>query len=374
MNLIQQTKRNLSNIPGWRTTRKIVVIESDDWGAIRMSSRKAFDFLVEKGIPVKSNHYCRYDSLASEEDLSSLFEVLKSVKDKNGRNAVFTAVSVVANPDFDKIKRSGFKEYHYELFVETLKKYPNHSTSFDLWRQGIKNRIFIPQFHGREHLNVMAWLTALQNGDVDALDAFDCGVYGIKTRHSKAYINFQAAFDFRDIRDLEYHKQVIQIGLELFHQLFGYRAKYFIPTNGPFSNTLERITADSGIKYIGTSKIQVEPIGDGKTRKIFHQIGQRNRHHQIYLTRNAFFEPSATSEDWVNKCLQEMKIAFFWRKPAVVSSHRVNYIGSIIPENRERGLFELRKLLSQIVKTWPDVEFMSSDELGNFIESDKAIT
>ena len=33
------------NIPGWRTKRHIVVIESDDWGAIRMPSRQVFDFL-----------------------------------------------------------------------------------------------------------------------------------------------------------------------------------------------------------------------------------------------------------------------------------------------------------------------------------------
>ena len=34
-----------SNIPGWRTKRKIVVIESDDWGSIRMPSLKVFETL-----------------------------------------------------------------------------------------------------------------------------------------------------------------------------------------------------------------------------------------------------------------------------------------------------------------------------------------
>jgi len=27
--------RYIANIPGWRTNRKIIVIESDDWGSIR---------------------------------------------------------------------------------------------------------------------------------------------------------------------------------------------------------------------------------------------------------------------------------------------------------------------------------------------------
>jgi hypothetical protein len=34
--------RNLTNAIGWRTNRKIVVIESDDWGSIRMRDKKTF--------------------------------------------------------------------------------------------------------------------------------------------------------------------------------------------------------------------------------------------------------------------------------------------------------------------------------------------
>mgnify|MGYP000999890125 CR=1 FL=1 len=34
------------NIPGWRTNRKIVVIESDDWGSVRMRSREVYDRLI----------------------------------------------------------------------------------------------------------------------------------------------------------------------------------------------------------------------------------------------------------------------------------------------------------------------------------------
>ena len=31
----------------------------------------------------------------------------------------------------------------------------------DLWRQGIDERLFVPAFHGREHLSVTRWLKAL---------------------------------------------------------------------------------------------------------------------------------------------------------------------------------------------------------------------
>jgi len=42
MKLEKALRKNLVNIPGWRTNRKIVVIESDDWGSVRMPSREVY--------------------------------------------------------------------------------------------------------------------------------------------------------------------------------------------------------------------------------------------------------------------------------------------------------------------------------------------
>ncbi len=107
------------NLGGWKTDRKIVVIESDDWGSIRMPSKDTYYSLLKLGIPVNKCHYNRFDSLATEEDLTALFDVLTRHKDHKGNYPVFTANCVVANPDFEKIKASDFKEYHYELLTET---------------------------------------------------------------------------------------------------------------------------------------------------------------------------------------------------------------------------------------------------------------
>jgi len=51
----------------------------------------------------------------------------------------------------------------------------------------------------------------------------------------------------------------------------------------------------------------------------------------------------------------------------VISTHRANYIGSISKENAENGLRELKKLLNEIIKRWPNSEFMTSTELGQLI-------
>ena len=87
----------------------------------------------------------------------------------------------------------------------------------------------------------------------------------------------------------------------------------------------------------------------------------------MYITRNCFFEPSDKSKDWLTSCLADIDNAFKWNKPAVISSHRVNYVGSLNEKNRKIGLEQLRTLLNTVIKKWPEVEFMTSSELGDLI-------
>jgi len=69
--------------------------------------------------------------------------------------------------------------------------------------------------------------------------------------------------------------------------------------------------------------------------------------------------------------MNEINTAFRWHKPAVISSHRVNYTGGLYVENRDHGLASLKNLLTAIVKKWPDVEFMTTAELGSLISDGK---
>jgi hypothetical protein len=373
--MLKSIVKNLSNLPGWRTTKKIVVIESDDWGAVRMASSSALKEITKGGVKfydADEERYLSNDSLESNSDLSNLFELLSSHKDFKQREIVFTAVAVVANPDFNKIKKNDFREYFYEPFTETLKQYPDHDKVHDLWKEGIAQRLFVPQFHGREHLNVHNWMRALKSGNEETMVAFNNKVYGITPTKPINHVSYQAAFDIDQPEEIDYQREIITEGLDLFEDLLGYRSTFFVPTNGPFNNKLQKTLSGSGIKYIGASKIQKQPIGKGKTKTAFHYLGQENQYGQTYLTRNAFFEPSSSiHKDWVNTCLCDIETAFRWNKPAIISSHRVNYIGGLNSKNRDKGLFELNRLLKQIFKVWPEVIFMTSAELGDMIKISK---
>ena len=84
------------------------------------------------------------------------------------------------------------------------------------------------------------------------------------------------------------------------------------------------------------------------------------------------YEPTdSRGLDWVAFTVKQIEAAFRWKRPAVISSHRVNFCGHIDSKNRVEGLESLKKLLGAIIKKWPEVEFISASELGKMITKEK---
>ncbi|MDF1576039.1 MAG: hypothetical protein P1P86_12700 [Bacteroidales bacterium] len=369
---ITMALKGLSDIPGWKINKPVVVFESDDWGSIRMSSRGTYERLTKQGLDLDSadaERYNRNDALASRQDLEYLFEVLSSVKDINGNPAVFTPVSIVANPDFEKIKDADFQEYHFEPFTETLKRNKGTENAFELWMEGIENRVFVPQLHGREHLNVTSWMNSLRMDEKQTTLAFQEGFWGFVPK-SYPREDYQAAFLIDDLSELGYLKNVIHEAQKLFKDLFQYEAEFFVPPNGMFHNSLNQALAENKIKYRYVSRIQNEPLGKGKFRKKYHYLGQKEKNGIHYIIRNCFFEPSQVGKDWVDTCLKDIQVAFDKRKPAIIGTHRVNYIGSLNAANRDTGLKTLSELLRCILKRWPDATFLTTPQLGALMKSE----
>jgi len=368
---VRRFKRLISNIPGWRTNRKIVIIESDDWGSIYMPSVEALNKLITLGINTNS-HFLQFDSFESKSDFKSLYDVLKNHKDKSGRPPVISAVANVANPNFEVIESGGFRDYVYETFVETSERFEASSGIIEDYRKGINERLFFPIFHGREHLNVNRWMRLLQQDNFAIKGAFLAGVPAIgKDEQGSILPDLRAAFDLDDISELADQKEIIESGLNIFEQIFGFRSRYMVPPNGPFNSQLEPYLKTLGVDFIGTSKIHLSPLGMGEWKKEYRYLGKRNNCGQIYLTRNCFFEPSSwehpKEKDWVASCMEEISSAFLMKKPATISSHRVNYMGGIQEWNRDNSIEKLDQLLKEIIRKWPNVEFLTSEELGDII-------
>lgn len=362
--------RHITNFPGWRTDRKIVVIESDDWGSIRMPSREVYEKCLAAGFPVDQNAYERFDSLASEDDLELLFGVLENHHDQHGRPPVITANILTANPDFQKIKNTGYQQYYYELITDTFARYPKHANSINLWKEGKERGLFFPQAHGREHLNVSLFMQKLQQGNEDVIFAFNQGMAGSIYRNEPYIENlFVEPLQYTGYQDkLQKHAFIIE-GLDLFEDLMGYRSLSFIPPNYIWSPDFNKPMADKGIQYFQGQRKMKEPLEDGSYRIHRYHLGEKNSFGQTYLVRNAPFEPALVKmgADPVSNCLRDISVAFRMQKPAIICSHRLNYVGFIDERNRDNNLSKLDALLTAIIKKWPEVEFLNSVQLGRLM-------
>lgn len=362
-----QIKAIAKNIIGAKTNRKLVAFYVDDYGSTRTRNKEAVDYLVSKGVP-NSRYFV--DTLASEEDLKMLFEVLESVKDKHGNGACFTAVMNPANPDFEKIKATNYQYYYFEPFTDTLKRYGHgFENAFELWKLGISKNIFYPMFHGAEHISRKRLMNALQTGHEPTRWAFECETVGIPAVAGHDRINGMMQPYVMDHKsDLSMLENQIKDGLKLFETIFGFKARQFRAGGDIVSPDLYPTLKAGGIEYIDETLYAVRHKGDGVYEKSFNYIGKKNKYGQKLMVRNCVFEPTSDlNRDWVNNTLLDIQMAFLCGKPAIISSHRANYVGSISQINREHGLGELNKLLTKLVEKWPDVEFVNADQLADIM-------
>jgi len=364
------------NHKSFTSNRQLLIIESDDWGSLRTKNKQILDKLNTISPAVKGDRFTQLDSIADADDLSALFEALSSVKDFNGNPACITANVCTANPDFNAIRASNFQEFHYKPFTETLEDYSSRDHLLQLWKNGEQQKLFIPQLHGREHVHTLNWLAELRAGNKDLLKAFELESFGIpyKPLLFQKRENLQAALDtYHTDGELEFQKEWIRDSVAIFKNTFGYYSKSFIAPAYTWHADIHRHLYEGNVKTLQGIKLQYEPknkLSSDYNRKL-HYTGEIDKKSGItYTTRNAFFEPaSAPDKDWISITLKGVDDAFKKNKPAIVGSHRVNFMGSLDEKNRTQNLKLLKTLLHKIVKKWPDVEFMSSDELAGLINN-----
>tara|TARA_B100000780_G_C21119725_1_gene453441 strand:- start:113 stop:1219 length:1107 start_codon:yes stop_codon:yes gene_type:complete len=357
---------NFSNSIGWSTKEKLIIIESDDWGSHRIQTRESFQRMLNNGFSISNDPYCQFDALETNYDLDRLFNVLLKHKDSRGNSPVITALCIMANPDFNKIKDSNFNNYYYKPISEEIKDDSLRSSIVDIWKKGNEENLFKPQFHGREHLNVTRWMNDLKSNNQHTLMAFDEKCWGIYSE--KINYEYQAAFNIGHPTELRYLKSVINDGIRLFKKQLGFSPEFFVPTNGPFNTELEGQLYENGIKYILLNKFQKEPLGNNRYKYRFRYLGKQSNSGLIYTTRNCAFEPSQkVTSDPVGLCLSQVEKMFKLNKPAVISSHRLNFIGYHDQNNADQNLMYLDLLLHKIIQKWPDVQFITTSELGELI-------
>lgn len=364
---------NVKNIVGWRTRRKLVVFCVDDYGNVRLNSAESKQKLENSGLKLTSR-FDRYDALETKDDLEILFETLSSVADLQGKPAVFTSFSMPSNLDFEAIIHSDFNQCFYERLnftfdkLEATQPHAYHG-AWNLMKDGIDKGLICPQFHGKEHFNNKVIVEKLLAKDSEL-------IHNIKNRSlagisDSGYptISWTAAFDFWNINENKRLINDIHLGISDFKMVYGIAPTCFTPPATVVHKSLLPVLRKEGIEMIDAKTVGKNHRGLGKYSYNYNYTGKTTDNDLKIVVRNVMFEPTMKYRlDWVNSAMDQITAAFRWGKPAVISSHRVNFAGHIDENNRQTGIDALRLLLKKIKQNWPDVEFISVNQLNIIME------
>ncbi len=359
-----------TNFQGKSIKRKIVVFQSDDWGTIRTPKSKPVRDFIQKN-RFDANPFLNFDTLETESDLNCLFEVLSQSCDYIGNNPIFTTNHVVGNPDFKRIESANFEEYFFESTLDTYRSLNSTNQMDSFWRQGISNKLISPEFHSREHVDFILWLTQLKKGNLKVKEAFDLGFWGIPLdANIFKNQNLMATYDSFNQSNKQDYLNSISEGIAMFNAQFGKFPTSFIPNNYIFPLSLIEelasfnIDSMQGMKYIYLPK-EGKNIPREQKRRINGQQEIPNSR-IISLVRNVQFEPTLFNNKLktLNLCLNQIKWAFLFGKPAIIDTHRLNYVSGLSEVNRDENLKLLKQLINEIIKKWPEVEFESTENLS----------
>jgi len=358
-----------TNLRGWKTRRKLLVIESDDWGAIRMPGPEAYQRLLGSGIGVDRSPFDSLDCLESRDDLEALMNVADAHRDSRGRPITLTFNTVMGNPDFDAIERDRFEKFHHQHFFDSYRHYHGEDME-STWRRAISEHRVKPQLHGGEHLNVPLWMRDLRAGHAETRLAFSLRFYGLTTQTcSPRQVNYLAAFWAETLSDLDLVRSRLKEGLRLFSETFGYDSVTFIACNYIFPEQLEPLLLHKGVGLLQGQRGEFVPRVCGSGGRARHAFtGKLSKGGLLRSVRNVKFEPFLDKDsDWVDSALSEISQSFALRRPAIISSHRANYVGGMSKQTRDDNLKQFDRLIRTVFKKWPDAEILSSDELFRVI-------
>lgn len=312
----------------------VVVIESDDWG------------------PGTANH---------AEALTNIVRILKRHHDAAGRAAVFTANIVLSVPNTVSIRESDFKQYTRIPLDECS---PEMTAVLG---QYISQGLVVPQLHGLEHFNPDILMRLANNGNEAVRNLLVKNGWmsweDLEICLQRHYLNRNDSFIGSITKK---HSEVVKEAVLLFKRIF---KEDSLSTAAPcyfWTDETEEAFRQNGIKYIQTEGYRY--IGGFEKEQMRQdpkviRFGTKNKLGQIYLVRNVMHEPAhgRTFED----CRRQLIRVFRQALPATICTHRYNYTDERFSQAAFKGLEDL---LAQIERKYPERRYLSSPELGEFLE------
>jgi len=304
----------------WKALRA-VVIESDDWGLCAWCPDAHAHRALNQTPVFRSAAGVKYggSTLESAEDVAALAAVLGGVRGRDGFAAVVQANTIVANPDYAKMDVADTTS---ELPLLRFPRVPSRWDRAGLWdaiEKAIDAGVWWPELHGLHHLPETAWREALKAGADDARRAFE--------QQSPVCAAVQASGEYDPFEPAPRREQRLSLAVRAFAELFGRAPGSLCPPDYRWDDFLEAQSEALGIEVL-QGKSEQHDVFAGRLRRIWQaRRWPRFRNRQLYMPGRIAFEPRAgeprTGGDAAHAAV---RAAWGRGQPAVLSTHRVNYV------------------------------------------------
>lgn len=331
----------------YRFKEPIVVIESDDWG--KMGNESNFKSSKEEW---NTDAWSR-DRLETQEELTALYSVLEFHQSKFIKGPIFTANCIVSNPNVVKTKATDYQT----LILEPLDT--SSPRLAKLAKSGKTRGVFYPQYHGRLHYHLDDYLNSLRENS-EAQTLFEAHVHGglsffknSKKAYYSEYLSYKSGSSIPEL------SQWLEKGLADFERIYGYTSESTIAPNFVFDLKGKAALIENGIKYLQGGNMLLTVTKGQEQAKNFC-MGTSLGQSLTILARNHKFEPCRGKIEWQAEfSIAAVKSWIAKNIPAVLDTHRLNYVG----KHAQNSLVQLHELLLGLAEI-DGLRFLTSVELG----------
>lgn len=331
--LVWRYRRELLSL--WREPvlrRPVLVIESDDWGP---------------------------GPKADAQQLHRIAKVLLCYKDSDGHPPVMTLGVVLAVPDAERMRQEGCQRYHRVLLSDS--RYP---ALRDVIQRGVASGVFALQLHGMEHF----WppsLMAAASLDPDIrrwLTSDEARTEGLPSHLQSRWMD-ASSLPSSPIQESR-TKAAVAEEVEAFIAIFGYPPRVVVPPTFVWNPVIEKAWSDAGVRVIVTPGQHYEARDQaGALIATGGPVlnGQAGAGGVVYVVRDDYFEPALGH--MAEKGLAAMEIKTRLGRPTLLETHRFNFVDD--PDVADAAISELDGLLAGALQRFPDIIFMSTEQLAH---------
>lgn len=313
--------------------RPVLIVESDDWGA---------------GPPEQAK---RLDQIAA---------VLASHADRAGRRPVMTLGVVLAVADGARILAEGFRRYHCKSL-----DHPELGATLAAIRHGAEKGVFALQLHGEEHYWPPALLSAARGAPSLASWLRSTAVPATEALPAVLQSRWIDAVQLpsKPLRPDEIRAAALA-EVTSFRRIFGEAPKVAVPPTFIWNDAVETAWSEAGVQVVVTpGRRYVARDANGEAiaagRKIVN--GDRGTAGITYLVRDEYFEPARGHR--AERGLGALTAKTRAGRPALLETHRANFLGDGAAP--DAAIEELDRLLSLSLGAFPDLLFLSTEELAS---------